>query len=599
MSNDLDLVNEVLMHITNLTTVLSHQSELNEGEIFPDDCILEQGYFVFLSSCQQNESEHDDLINALESQFFYILSSSTFNPRAKYILIVSNNQQNNVESLAFELVKKFWSLANIVNFILVINSLDAAEHVLNLYTWYPYLNGDCNEVVQVFSVDQWKFSGGGHFSRKSDLFSYKFPRSVEVCSLLVSSVGPEPYVVLLRNYTNEDGNPVYEVEDYNFTIIYRPPITGFNLDKAFYETSLFLAGTVDILTGLIRQAATTVSFYDVTSPIFFEYLRWLIPCPQPLGRIDRIVDIFTASAWTTMLLVIFFASSVLLLQANHYKNEVDGFKSFPQCLSGTWAVLLGVSVPEQPLTSNTRSFFLLYVWYSVAISMVFQAFFVTYLVEPGYEDKMITLEDLQRSNLSYASGPSMKFFLSTTTYIGHYSIPNLNEDFNFYKCSEMVMFNHNLSTIGLQLGSYFIAKKRAVREVNKVVCFLEEPILHLAIGMGLVKGNPLVPVLNEYFSRCIEAGLQENYWSMLQYRTRLKAQDIYDEEFDRAILSVYFYEEKSVIACNMNKKTEQEIYGQSFSHYVIARWSGEIFIMLNSERIGLGVDLMRKGRRPV
>ncbi|PSN37378.1 Ionotropic receptor 609 [Blattella germanica] len=543
VSHDLDLVNEVLTHISNVTTVLSYQSELNEGAIFPDDGILEQGYFVFLSSCQQNEGEFDDLINDLETQFFYIIRSFSFNPRAKYILIVSNNQGTDGESLAFELVKTFWNLAKIVNFVFVINGLEAArQNVLNLYTWYPYINGACNEVDKVVLVDQWKFSDGGHFSRKSDLFSYKFPKNVDFCSLVVASAGPEPYVVLLRNYTNEDGNPAYEVEgmslnlitlfakDYNFSIIYRPPIIEINVHKILMEMAFIFAGSGDILTGLIPLVAPTVSLADITFPNFFESVLWLIPCPQPLGRIDRIVGIFTASAWASMISVIFFASAVLLLQAKHYKKEVDGFKSFPQCLSGTWAVLLGVSVPELPLTSNTRSFFLLYVWYSVAISMVFQAFFVTYLVEPGYEEKMVTLEDLQRSNLSYALIPTIDIFLSYTTYTGHYLIPQLKEDIEFYKCSEMVMFNHNLSTIGLQLVAYFIAEKRAVREVNKVVCFLEERLFYGAISMGLMKGNPIVPVLNEYFSRCIEAGLHENYWSMLKYRTRLKAQDVYDEE---------------------------------------------------------------------
>ncbi|PSN44386.1 Ionotropic receptor 611 [Blattella germanica] len=549
--HDLDLVNAVLTHITNLTTVLSYQSELNEEAIFPEDGILEQGYLVFLSSCQGNEGEYDDLISNLETQLFYIIRSFSFNPRAKYILIVSNNQGTEVGSLAFELIKTFWPLANIVNFILVINGLEAAQqNVLNLYTWYPYINGACNVVDKVILVDQWKFSDGGHFSRKSDLFSYKFPKSVEVCSLVVATVGPEPYVVLLKNYTNEDGNPEYEVEglslnlitlfarDYNFTINYRPPITDLNAQEILLEMTFIYDGTVDVITGLIPHYPLSVSMADITFPNFFESILWLIPCPQPLGRIERVVGIFTASAWATMILVIFFASSVLLLQAKYYKKEVNGFKSFPQCLSGTWAVLLGVSVPEQPLTSNTRSFFLLYVWYSVAISMIFQAFFVTYLVEPGYEEKMITLKDLQRSNLSYASVESIAFFLSSTTYDGYYLIPRRKEDLDFYKCSEMIMFNHNLSTIGFQSVPYFIAEKRAVREVNKVVCFLEERILYAAIAMGLVKGNPLVPLLNEYFIRCIEAGLQENYWSMLKYRTRLKAQDIYDEELMYFVFSM-------------------------------------------------------------
>jgi hypothetical protein len=62
---------------------------------------------------------------------------------------------------------------------------------------------------------------------------------------------------------------------------------------------------------------------------------------------------------------------------------------------------VAVSVPQQPTNSTLRVFFFLYVCFSFAISTVLQAFFVSYLVEPMYEKKLETLDNLQNSDVVY------------------------------------------------------------------------------------------------------------------------------------------------------------------------------------------------------
>jgi len=77
-----------------------------------------------------------------------------------------------------------------------------------------------------------------------------------------------------------------------------------------------------------------------------------------------------------------------------------------------WAVLMGVSATNTPTTWNFRFLFLLYVCYCFAMSTVFQAFFTSYLVEPGYGKKFETFDDLLNSSVSYGYNDGIEMIFS-------------------------------------------------------------------------------------------------------------------------------------------------------------------------------------------
>jgi hypothetical protein len=75
-----------------------------------------------------------------------------------------------------------------------------------------------------------------------------------------------------------------------------------------------------------------------------------------------------------------------------------------------------VSVPQQPTTSSLRVVFFLYVCFCFAISTVFQAFFVSYLVEPNYGKKLEMFEEILDSNLVYGNHPAYSYAQDTISY---------------------------------------------------------------------------------------------------------------------------------------------------------------------------------------
>jgi hypothetical protein len=64
-------------------------------------------------------------------------------------------------------------------------------------------------------------------------------------------------------------------------------------------------------------------------------------------------------------------------------------------------VTVGVSVTEMPRSSRLKLTLLVLVWYCFAMSTVFQTFFTSFLVDPGYQEQLTTLEGLLESGMKF------------------------------------------------------------------------------------------------------------------------------------------------------------------------------------------------------
>ena len=82
-------------------------------------------------------------------------------------------------------------------------------------------------------------------------------------------------------------------------------------------------------------------------------------------------------------------------------NVSNTFRKITQCFYSAWASLLGVSVLKMSRTLSVRLFFIFYAIYCYAVTVVFQSFFTTFLVEPGYGRLSETFNELFSNNVVY------------------------------------------------------------------------------------------------------------------------------------------------------------------------------------------------------
>ena len=180
-------------------------------------------------------------------------------------------------------------------------------------------------------------------------------------------------------------------------------------------------GLSDVLTGHIPLISVVVmSSFDVTLPYERTLVKMFVPCPKAIPGREKVLTTFSLSVWLTIDFVLLLTTALFWCASNcPYRsvcNETQTYRSLSSCFHNAWAVLVAVSVPQQPITSSLRVYFFLYVCFCFAISTVFQAFFVSYLVEPKYEKKIENFDDLLDSNVVYGYHPISNFVKETATY---------------------------------------------------------------------------------------------------------------------------------------------------------------------------------------
>jgi len=132
---------------------------------------------------------------------------------------------------------------------------------------------------------------------------------------------------------------------------------------------------------------------------------WDTTCIVKYQRWSRFFNIFSVDMWVFFVLSLVLAVTTVSCISNYgHKSHLHKSKSYSNIFSVTAniiAVSLSVSVNTQPRSAPLRLFFFCWVWYSVAISTVFQAYPNIFLVEPGYEEPTKTVEEVLRSKTKF------------------------------------------------------------------------------------------------------------------------------------------------------------------------------------------------------
>ena len=279
------------------------------------------------------------------------------------------------------------------------------KDTLDLYTGLPYDCGKCGDVTDVTLLDQWRLLKGT-FIHNANLFLLKIPDNFHGCEIRVASAGIPPFIISTGNSTDSDGNVVYTlgglavqnlllaVDKMNVTVVFLKPILTLKMEIAIRESESFSSGMPDILIGPLPLVAAVVSsMSEPTIPYKYTALKWFVPCPQPVERMEKVMHTYQLPVWLTMIILLVLTAILWWGLANWRRtslNDSRTFQSLSNCLYNAWAVAMGVSATNTPNIWKFRILFLVYVWYCFAMSTVFQAFFTSYLVEPGSGKKLET-----------------------------------------------------------------------------------------------------------------------------------------------------------------------------------------------------------------
>jgi len=159
------------------------------------------------------------------------------------------------------------------------------------------------------------------------------------------------------------------------------------------------------------------------------------------------------------------------------------------------------------------------------MSTVFQAFFTSYLVEPGYEKKFATFDDLLHSTVSYGYIEVLEIALLSTSYEEHWIFPpsRRQDCHGFLECMRRIANNDQTCTISFPRISQYLTSETGIRDASKFCCTFEENLFTIGFIFVLNNGSPFLNRLNVLTRRSQEGGLLDRYWKQLLWTTSLRS----------------------------------------------------------------------------
>jgi hypothetical protein len=158
---------------------------------------------------------------------------------------------------------------------------------------------------------------------------------------------------------------------------------------------------------------------------------------------------------------------------------------------------------------------------------VFQAFFISYLVEPGYGKKLETFDELLHSSVAYGYHDGMEMALSSTSYNEYERFPySKRHDCNdMRECIKLIANDAQLCTISDLKISQYLATEIGIQDASKYLCSLEENLFTIGFTSMLSNGNPFLNRLSVLTRRSLEGGLLDQYWAELIWLLKLRSKE--------------------------------------------------------------------------
>jgi len=508
---------------------------------------INHSYIIFI----WREQEDEDIIEILRTQLNYLQHDSLlqWNPRGRFVVVVTDQDSSSLMSDSLKIYELMWMEYKAVNTVILMPDSSENYTVLDLYTGFPYQNGNCEKVKDIILVDKWVLENNGTFYKKTNLFPSKIPNNFQKCVIKVGTFGLPPTVILIRKEIKEEGNTVYDIrgvnveyfllamKKMNVTVVFLEPAMEISFAAGGEAASKLTSGTVDVLVGFVPLVPLVISGNTEPSIPFRSFsLKWIVPCPKPISRVDRILTVFNASVWLMMAIAFVLTSAVFWFLATYPDRVIEiesrNLQTIPNSIYNAWSIFIGVSVPEMPRSWNLRIFFLVYVCYCFAMSTVFQAFFVSYLVEPGYGEKISTFQELLDSSINYGSNSGLEVLMGTMDFWDYLKFPLTRRvDCSIPKtCLTRMISDGDVATFSTVDYTRYIFNELGISGEMNSPCYLDENFNYMYLVSLFYRGNPMLNQFNNLIRRCHEGGFVLRYWIQLNHETLLRSRTKSDED---------------------------------------------------------------------
>jgi hypothetical protein len=461
-----------------------------------------------------------------------------WDPRGRFLVIL-NKIRTDIQEYVRVILKEL-NDRNVLNAIVLVPA-SRAQHTLDIYSSFPYQSpsGKCGQIRAAVLMDQWIMRNNGYFARNTTLFPTKVPSDLGGCPLTVSTFPFPPFVIPGHqdSVTYKGGFEIRLLEflatSMNMSIIYRHPPPG--LWGRQLENGSWTGISGDLTTDMaeIGFAGSTLSYKEAAEMDFTVShgplgFMWVVPCAKPFPRWKSITRVFSPTAWLLVLITILLAAGILSCLARCGVHELKLYKTLSGCLFCTCAVVLGVSTSSAPLSVPARFFFILWVWYSLAINTLFQTFVTSYLVDPGHQNQIQSIADILESGVQYGFHPDVNASLQYESDKLLTEIVKHSQPCNAVQaCTQRVAERGDFVTISNHHRVEYLNTYKTLDDNGEaLLCTFGDKLILNFKTFYLTQGSPLLYQCNHAIRAAVEAGLVEYWWQSELVTSRIAAASI-------------------------------------------------------------------------
>ncbi|PNF21457.1 hypothetical protein B7P43_G13529, partial [Cryptotermes secundus] len=513
-----------------------------------------------------------DLIREIREKLTALKELAEWNPRAKFVVAVEQCYffSRNVNAVVEEILTELWNW-KIVNAVILIpaqniqfqcngneshnksSKRQVSEKLpiplLEVFTWFPYqLSNLCGQVKRAILINTWVLDGEDRegFLHEIPLFGKKIPSDLRGCPVRVSAFAYSPFFNQdMNNGKHKDAiifNDGLEfsllktmIAATNISVTFQPLPVGDDLWGRPLKNGSWTGILGQVLSGNSEVAVCGLYYvchlsngFECSMPYIFDETLWYIPCPKPFPHWMSLSRVFDVSLWLVFILVYVIYSTLIWVSVMLYNmqgNVQHPCTSISKCFLNLWAIILGVSAYDKsPEKTIIRVSFLLWVMYSLALNSVYQTFLTSFLIDPGLEREISTVEELLESEMELGIPTTVDTVLPELTssrYWRHTLCPDMS------LCFRRLAYEGNFAVLCSRYSTEYDEGHKYIDSNGKShLCHLKQTFSLQSVTMTVQKGSLLLEKFNAVISHVIEAGLMNLWWKDLKFLATLRADKV-------------------------------------------------------------------------
>ena len=177
-------------------------------------------------------------------------------------------------------------------------------------------------------------------------------------------------------------------------------------------------------------------------------------------------------------------------------------------LYNIWAVTVGVSVTGKLRSLRLMFLFVVFVWYCSAIGTVFQTFLRSFLVNPGYEIQLTSLEEILDSGIQFVYPEIFSQSFAVSSVLRHKEVFEIREKCTTYEvCIDRIRETGNFASF---IPVWVVQNYTNFINDHGTICLLNVGDYDFFFVTTYVQeGSFFLEPLNKYITLSVESGILE------------------------------------------------------------------------------------------